>query len=100
VLLIPHLVDSHELVSGIVFFLVERSKLDLGRHAGLVSEGRLQSVKIMGANSNELPATANILVQLVLQVDERLVGSWGEFYIAQHRSCEEWSDLGGLCMLC
>ena len=47
----------------------------------------------MGADSDELPTSADILVQLVLQINERLVGAFGELDIAQDSAAKELSYL-------
>ena len=47
----------------------------------------------MRSNGDELASSADILVQLVLQVDEGLVGPWGELDVSEHSTCKVRSDL-------
>jgi hypothetical protein len=44
------------------------------------------------ADGHELPSPTDILVKLVLQIDERGIGSRREFYIAQDSASEERPD--------
>jgi hypothetical protein len=50
--------------------LSQRAKLDILGRSGLIPEWRFQCIQIVGAHRYELPTTAYILVQFVLQIDE------------------------------
>ena len=73
-----HLVDGHQLCCRELLVLVERHKLDVSWLSGLISERRGESIEIMCAYCNKLSPSADVLMQLVLQVDERGVGPRGK----------------------
>ena len=54
----------------------------------------------MGTDRDELPPSADVLVQLVLQVDERLVRPLCELDIAEDRASEVGTDLFSLVDSC
>lgn len=87
-----HLVYIHELFSSIFLSLPKGSKLDVLRRPSFVTERRLDSVKIVGANSHQLTPSANVLMQLILEIHERVVGALGELDVAKHCSCEVGSN--------
>lgn len=77
-----HLVDGHQLCGCVLLVLAERHKLDICRLSGLISEGWGESIEIMSAYRNELSPSADVLMQLVLQVDERGVGARGKLDVS------------------
>ena len=87
-----YLVESHQLFSIIALSLAQRCKLDVLRGSCLIAERREKGVQVMSSDSNQLPPSANVLVQLVLQVNERRVGTGSELDIAKHCASKEWSD--------
>lgn len=91
-----HLINSHKLFSGVLSGLSERGEFDILWPSCLVSEGWLQGIKVVCADSNELTPPTDVLMQLILQVDKRRVGSLCEVNTAQDRARKERSDL--LCL--
>lgn len=73
-----HLVESHKLLARVLRFLVERGKLDVLRRPSLVPEGGSDGVEIMRADGYELAVSAEVGMELVLQVKEALVGRLGK----------------------
>ena len=67
------LVYRHELLRRVLLVLVKRRKLDVLRWTGLIAERSADGVEVVGTDSDELAAAADILVELVLQVDEGVV---------------------------
>lgn len=68
-----HLVADHQLGGGALDVPVQRRKLDLVWISAHVPERSLDRVKVVSTDSDESPLTAQVLVQLVLEGDERLV---------------------------
>lgn len=50
----------------------------------------------MSTNGNQLSPSANVLVEFVLQVDERCVGPGGEFDVSQDSAGKIWPNFAGL----
>src|SRR3546814_3898899 len=62
-----------------------------------ISERALQGVQVVGADGDQRSATAQVLVQLVLQLDEAVVDSRRELHASQNsRSEEHTSELQSL----
>mmetsp|Transcript_25811 Transcript_25811/g.55293 ORF Transcript_25811/g.55293 Transcript_25811/m.55293 type:complete len:252 (+) Transcript_25811:1391-2146(+) len=72
------LVEFHEVLGIELPRLLQRREDNLLRGQGLVSEGPLEGVQVVRADGDERPLAAQVLVQLVLQVDEGLVRLLGE----------------------
>ena len=70
---VSHLIYGHELFCGILLSLIEGRELDVLRWAGLITERSSDRVEVVSANGNKLASTTDVLVQLVLKVDERVV---------------------------
>ena len=68
-----HLVDRHQLLCGVRLVFGQRYKLDVLRRSCLIPERCLDGIEVVRADGDELPSPAEILMQLVLQVDEGLV---------------------------
>lgn len=83
-----HFVDGHQLCCCVLFVLVERHKLDISWLSGLISERWGECIEIMGAYCNKLSPSADVLMQLVLQVDERGVGARGELDVPKDGTSE------------
>ena len=83
-----HFVDGHQLRCCVLLVLVERYKLDISWLSGLISERWGDSIEIMGAYCNKLSPSADVLMQFVLQVDERGVGARSKLDVPQDSTCE------------
>ena len=68
-----HLIDRHELLSSVCLCFRQWHELDVLWRTCFVVEGRRNRVEVVSADSDELPASTNVLVQLVLEINERCV---------------------------
>lgn len=89
------LVDCHELSSSVLSVLIQRRKLDLVRVLAHVPERALDRIQVVRADGDKLALATQVLVQLVLEVDERLVLELvqraGQ---SQHCTSEHWAQRG------
>ena len=76
-----HLVDRHQLLSSVLLVLVKRRKLDVLRWTGLIAERSADGVEVVGTDSDELAAAADILVELVLKLNKRVIRPRGKLQI-------------------
>mmetsp|Transcript_206 Transcript_206/g.211 ORF Transcript_206/g.211 Transcript_206/m.211 type:complete len:307 (+) Transcript_206:1049-1969(+) len=74
------------------FVLLERLEHDIAGWVRLVSDWAANFVQIVRAHGCECPSAANILMQLILQVDEGVVGGDVEADIPKHASHHAWAD--------
>lgn len=88
-----HLVDRHELLGCILLILPQRCKFDVLWSPRFIPEGALQGIEIVRSYRYKLSASTDILMQLVLQIDERRVGSWSKFDISQDGTGEVLANL-------
>jgi hypothetical protein len=89
----PHyLIEGHQLLSIHFLRLIQRYKADILRRKGLIGEWTLNSVQIMSANGHQRPLPGKILVELVLQCDERLVSSFVKGDIPEYSSRNVWPN--------
>ena len=72
--------------------LVQRHELYLFGGQCLVRERPLYSVQVMGPYCNERPLSSKVLMQLVLQSNERLISCLCKLDIAQDRPGNERSN--------
>lgn len=56
----------------------------------------LNGSQVMCANSHQCPLPAQVLVQLVLQVNEAVVAGWVKGHTTQHSSHHKGPNKGGL----
>ncbi len=91
-----HFINGHQLLGCILLLFVQRTELDICWSLGFISERRFKSIQIVCPYRYELAPSANILMQLVLKVDERVVAPLGELNIAQYCSRSKPSNLGSL----
>lgn len=80
----PYLVHSHKFLRCVCCVLAQWYEFDIGWFSGFIPERGLESVKIVRSDSHKLPAPAQVLVKLVLQVYEGLVRLGSEGDIAQN----------------
>lgn len=91
-----YIVQGHQLLCSILLRFAQGCKFDILWGSRFVPERRGDSIQIVGSDRNELSSSADILVEFILQVHERRIGSWGELDIAQDCTSEERSDFGSL----
>lgn len=117
------LVEAHELLTVDLLGLVQGDKVDVLGWEGLVGEGALDCVEIVGTDAtsqlsafysfcakpasmpklepphvrNQCSLSRKVLVELVLQADEGVVGVLGELDVAKDRAGSIGADL--LCFL-
>ncbi len=87
-------VELHHLTGIVLLLLVERSELDLFGRKGFVAERSLDGVQVMRADSDQRPASREILMQLILQIDKVGIALRRESDVPQHCACEVRPDLG------
>lgn len=87
-----HFIQGHKLLCGVGLIFSQGGELDIFGRSSFVSKRRLQCIQIVRSYSHELSSPTDILVKLVLQIDERDIRSWGEFYIAQDSASKERPD--------
>ena len=73
--------------------LCERDEVNVPRWEGTVAEGRRDSIEVMGADGDEGAPTADVVVQPILQVEERVVRPVVELAVAQHGTDDVRPDL-------
>mmetsp|Transcript_133022 Transcript_133022/g.331958 ORF Transcript_133022/g.331958 Transcript_133022/m.331958 type:complete len:294 (+) Transcript_133022:897-1778(+) len=83
----------HQPVAIHLLCLIERHKTDVFRWQGLVGKRRLEGGQVVRANGDERSLAANVLVQLVLQVNETLVPIRIELDTPQHCAHTKRPDL-------
>jgi len=69
------LVFDAEFSSGHAFGLLESLELNVGGGDGLVGDGSSDLIQIVSSHRSELASTADVLMELILEVDERVVRS-------------------------
>ena len=72
---------------------VERHEPDGFWRERFVGEGALQSIQVVRAEGYEGPAPAQVVVQLVLQVDEAVVGLLRESDVSEDRANADFSEV-------
>ena len=105
------LVEAHQFFAVDLFRLVQRDKIDVLWRQGLVCERTLNGIEVMSSdpagglvvhlqdkttrdysrNQGALPR--QILMELILQTDEGVVGSLCELDVAKDSSCRIRADL-------
>lgn len=88
-----HLVHRHELVRGILLSLGQRHKLNVLWWSRFVPERRLDGIEVVCTDRDKLPSPTKVLMQLVLKVDEGLVGTLGELHVAKNGAGKEGTNL-------
>ena len=71
--------------------LIERSEGDVGGSASVVAERAFERVQIVRADGDQCSLAANVVMQLVLEVDEALVVLLRERHVAQDGADHERS---------
>lgn len=89
------LVKGHELLAGHLLGLVERDELEGLGVERLVGEGAFDGVEVVGTHGHERSVTGKVLVQLVLQTNERVVALLRELDVAEDGTGDEGADLEG-----
>mmetsp|Transcript_47350 Transcript_47350/g.78863 ORF Transcript_47350/g.78863 Transcript_47350/m.78863 type:complete len:306 (+) Transcript_47350:750-1667(+) len=84
--------ESHELLTVDDLGAVERGKLDLLGGEGLVGKGALDGVEIVRSDRDERPLPADVLVELVLDVNEALHVDGVEGDVAEDGAHDERTD--------
>jgi len=74
--------------------LVKWLEFDLFWGQSLVAEGSLQGVQIVGSNGYQGALAADVLVQLILQIDEAVVGGLREGHVPEHSGHGIRTNLG------
>lgn len=89
-------VEGHQLLAVHALLLVQGGELNLLGGQGLVGEGTLDGVEIVGSNGDQSTLPANVHVELILQVDEVLVVQLGELDIPENSGDSEGANGSGL----
>jgi len=72
--------------SGHAFSLLESLELNVSGRHGLVGDGTLNLVQVVSSHRSELTSAADVLMELVLEVDEGVVRGQGEVHITEDAS--------------
>lgn len=92
-LFIIYLVKLHHFLASHLLGLVQGRELDLIRRQGLIGEGTLDGVQVMGTDGDKGTLSSKVLVQLVLESDEGFVAGLCEVDIPEDGAREVGSDL-------
>lgn len=90
------LVELHQLLAVHLLGLVEGDEADVLGGEGLVGEGALNGVEVVGADGDEGSLPGQVLVKLVLEADEGLVSLGSELDVAQDGAGDVGADLFAL----
>ena len=93
------LVVFHELRGVELAGLLQGRELDILGRVRFVREGSLYRAEVVRADGDERAPAADVLVQLILEIDERVVASLVELDAAEHGAHDEGPDEQGLRLL-
>ena len=91
-----YLVNRHQLFGSVRLFLREWNKLDGVWISGLVSERGFDRVEVVCTDRDQPAPPSNILMELVLKVDERCIGTRSELQITEDSTGKQRTDALGL----
>jgi len=81
------------LISERLFTEIKGLEDDIFGLLGIIDEGTLNAVQIVGTNSNQSSLSADIVMELVLEINETLINTLGEFEVSEDSTNDERSDL-------
>ena len=87
---------TKQLLSVHALSLLKRLEADFGRWMGLVRHREANLVKVVSAHGGERPSSADVVVELVLEIDERIVALHVELDVAEDARDNEWPHFEGL----
>lgn len=70
---LSYLVEGHQLLAIHLLGLVQWDKFNVLRGQGLIGERPLDGVQVVGTDGNQSPLTGQVLVEFVLEGNERLI---------------------------
>jgi len=88
--------NIEECISIHCFALLKGLEHDFRRRNSLISDWSIHFVQVMGSNRSQGTSTADILMQLILQIDEGVVCRDIEGNVAQNAAHDTRSNCGSL----